>query len=371
MAKKLDNLSVANAIIEESPSLKSTVGVVKSQQDLETLYERLATMPTNKNEFFEALTNKIVKTVISNQRTFKNPLGHFYKGKLLFGEGIENVFIDFLKSKSYDEQVHFENHSTSVEDLMKGLPPKLRVDYLVKNIDREYKTSISDRELKKAFFTEDGLTNLTQKIVSNLLNTAQRDMYKDMKEILIHKTDDEMNNEGVAYKKGAIKLAEEHTENKSNLFVEVDMSNEKEGIEKLATLLKTYSGNLLFPSDKYNLAKVETFTDSDKLVWVTTPNKQSLIDTNVLSSAFNLPLADVQVKKMLVDDLGTTVGATDSEGEVIGVLCDEDLLQYWIVNEMTSTFVNAERKNMQNIFQFIESVSGINPFAQFVIFKKK
>lgn len=363
MGKK--TIEIVNDVVQETTQLKAVVGEVQTQSDLENLYKRITTHPSNKNEFYEALTNKIVKSVLI-QKEFKNPLAELQGEPLLFGEGIEQIFVEFLKSKAYDETKHFNGSTSSVEDLVAGLPPTLKTDYLVKNFDREYKTTVSDIELRKAFYNEDGMTNLVGKIVGNLTSSANRDMYKDIKSIIVKKEEDmTWSEEGTKFGKGLIKQSEDSSTVKENVFIKVS-----DDIKEVATKVREMSNSFIFPSDKYNLAEVETFTDKEDLVFITTPKYSAQLDTNVLATAFNVSSTEVQAKTILVDDLGTTQGNGMEQGEIVGILCDKNLIQHRLINDMVTTFNNAERKNLQNMFKFIEGVCGLNPFAQFVILHK-
>lgn len=370
MGETNKTIDIVNSVLDETTQLKAVVPKVETMSDLENLYQRITTHPSNKNEFYEVLTNKVVSTSLI-QKEFKNPLRELQGENLLFGEGLEQVFCEFLNSKAYDETKHFEGSTSSVEDLVKGLPPKLKVDYLTKNFDREYKTSVSDVELRKAFYNVDGMTKLVNKIVGNLTSSANRDMYKDIKEILVKEDDSQTwTNEGTKFGKGAIKQAEE-SNNKNNLFVSINGADDKERVQHLATEVRTYSNSFIFPTTKYNLAEVETFTDMDDLVYITTPSNSAMLDTMVLANAFNVSSTEVKAKTIIVDDLGTTLGSGSDPKDVIGILCDKNLVQHRLINDMTTTFVNPERKNTQNMFKFIEGVAGLNPFAQFVIFHKE
>lgn len=362
---KQKTIEMVNEVLQETTQLKAVVGEVKTQSDLEGLYQRITTHPSNKNEFYEALTNKIVKSVLI-QKEFKNPLAELQGEMLMFGEGIEQIFVEFLKSKAYDETKHFDGSTSSVEDLVAGLPPTLKTDYLVKNFDREYKTSVSDIELRKAFYNEEGMSNLVLKIVGNLMSSANRDMYKDIKSILVKDTDDNTwTVEGTKFGKGLIKKSQETETVKESVFIKVT-----DDIKEVATKVREMSNSFIFPSDKFNLASVETFTDKEDLVFITTPKYSAQLDTNVLATAFNVSSTEVQAKTILVDDLGTTQGNGLEPGEVVGVLCDKNLLQHRLINDTVTTFVNAERKNMQNMFKFVEGVCGLNPFAQYIILHK-
>lgn len=364
----MKTVDVVNDILNETTHLKAVIPKVESTNDLDNLYNRLTTHPTNRNEFYETLTNKIVKTTLI-QKEFKNPLSELQGENLLFGEGLEQIFVEFLNSKAYDETKHFANSTTSCEDLVKGLPPTLKVDYITKNFDREYKTTITDVELRKAFYTENGMQNLINKIVGNLTSSANRDMYKDIKEILVKRDDDPTwSNEGTRFGKGVIKQAEE--KNNENLFIAIEGKDEKDKIINLAMQVRRFTNTLIFPTNKYNLAEVETFTDRDDLVYITTPKHSAMLDTMVIANAFNVSASEVKAKTIIVDSLGETEVKGENK-EVIGILCDKNLIQHRLINNMVTTFINAERKNMQNMFKFIEGVCGLNPFAQFLIFHEK
>jgi len=54
-----------------------------------------------RNEFTDALFNKIGLSVIKN-KLFENPLREFKKGQLEDGADIEEIFVDIIKASAYD-----------------------------------------------------------------------------------------------------------------------------------------------------------------------------------------------------------------------------------------------------------------------------
>ena len=127
--------------------------------------------------------------------------------------------------------------------------------------------------------------------------------------------------------------------------------------------MREYSSILTFPSTKYNLAGVNAWTQKEDLVLFTTPEQQAKLDVNVLAMAFNVSLADVNVRTIIIDDLGQTPGGQ----KVVALLADKDIIQAYDTINTTNTFYNPERL-ATNYFAHKHGIIAGCKFANALVF---
>ena len=153
------------------------------------------------------------------------------------------------------------------------------------------------------------------------------------------------------------------TTTKANALIPVGTN--PTGVE-LCKQIRTWANKLQFPSDKYNLANVKTWSAKDELVLFITPEYQAEIDVQALAFAFNVSSADVQVRTIVVDTLGLT--KTGGQ-EIVCLLADKDLVQAWDTINTTNTFYNADRLTT-NYFAHKHGIMSGCKFAQAIAFVK-
>ena len=131
--------------------------------------------PNLQNEFLDTLINRIGKVVIKT-RLFENPL-QFSKGELAYGESIEEVFVNLIEANQYDAQ-------KGESEVWKRAFPSVRSQYHVLNSEIFYKTSVSRRELDKAFLSGEGVANLVEAIIQKMYVSAAYDEFLMVKFII-------------------------------------------------------------------------------------------------------------------------------------------------------------------------------------------
>ena len=141
----------------------------------------LGDYPSSKNEFIQALTNKVVKTVFYS-KVFNNPLRMLHRGNLPYGYSIENIFVEMASKKGMRQ--NFDGSTTPEGDLIRKQEAKVIVKYAEKNFEYKYKVSISEAQLRTAFLNPDGLSNMISQLVSSEISAAYFDEYEDMKGLL-------------------------------------------------------------------------------------------------------------------------------------------------------------------------------------------
>lgn len=322
------------------------------------VYAILEEYPTAKNEFINTLVNKIGKSLFFS-KVYNNPLKMLHRGMLPYGKTIEQIFVKQAEQKGYDE--HF-NGSTSAEgDLIRATKPQVAVDYISQNYKYKFKTSVSEDELKGAFANMYGLNELLMQIVEQLYSTVETSEYEDMKLILTNL--EEKSTGGSKIGLGVIPRLYANSTTKENCFVPVGETLDG---KKVCKLIRAYANKLKFQSDKRNLAGVKTFTNKNELILLTTPDIDAEIDVEALAYAFNMSKVDVNVRTILVDDLGKT---KSSGQEVLAVLCNKDLIQAWDTVNKTNSF-DVPSDLYTNLFAHKHGIMGSSPFAEGIVFVK-
>lgn len=332
------------------------------KNDIEIL-RAITEYPTARNEFINTLVNKIVKTEFFN-RAYKNPLEFLQKGTIPFGTSIEQIFVGMAKKKNFTENFG----TSSVDSLIGKEDADVKVNYISKNFGYKWKVTVSEAMLRGAFTNSEGLTNL----VNNLIESAYRNMYftryEDMKGILLR--DGTVKSNGTL-SNGLLGDINSLDASKRTMVVDVDSTD----ITSLAEKIRTYVDRLRFMSNKYNLNGVYTHSLPQDLVFFTTPEIKAKLDVNVLAFAFNIDKAEVPSRIILLDELGKVKGVTDSSNaettqEVLGILADKDLIQYYTTLEDSRNFENGDTLSY-NIFLHNQGICAKADFVNSIVLRAK
>ena len=228
---------------------------------------------STRNEFVQALFNRIGKVIITN-KLFENPLSEFKKGMLEWGKTIEEVFIDLVTENIYDA-------NTAETELFKRNLPDVKSIFHDVNRKGFYKTTVQNDELTQAFIGNDGMMSLIDKIIKVLYTSDNFDEFLYMKNII--------KQYGIEGKFAMISITPVTDEASAKLAL---------------TTIKNYSNKLTFMSKNYNHAGVRTYTAKEDQIVLIDTAFDALIDVEVLASAFNMDKADFIGRRILVDDFG-------------------------------------------------------------------
>lgn len=318
----MDNIQILNAIrTNGSTEYKNRVPQA-TQTNLSQVATAILDYPVAKNEFVNALTNQVSRTVYFT-KFFKNPFKFFKKGTLEYGKSIEGIFVDLIKAKGWGE--NFGSANTDVSSLISSeKPDNIKVEYYSENFRNKYKTTISDQQLKGALRNQNGLSELIQRMIQAPLNSAEFDEFLMLKKVLNELTIKE--HEVTGY----------------------DTLDDNQKAKELTKLIKTYIGKFRFLSDSYNNGGVRTFALPNELVVLVTPETQALIDVELLSSAFNLNKAEIESRIVLIDEF-TKKGTDEVDTDTLCILADENLVQFYETENSSESFRNPDRLET-NIF---------------------
>lgn len=229
--------------------------------------------PALQNEFLTALVNRIGRVMITS-KMFSNPWTVFKQGMLEFGETIEEIFVNIAKPFQYDPAVA-ENKVFARET------PDVRAAFHILNYQKFYKTTIQNEQLRQAFLSWDGITDLIAKIVDAMYTGASYDEFLTMKYMLARHI---LN--GELY---AVQIPTVQTSN----------------MRSIVSTVKGISNKLTFLSSKYNLAGVATTSSKDEQYIISNSDFDSTMDVEVLAAAFNMDKADFVGHRVLIDSFGS------------------------------------------------------------------
>ena len=225
-----------------------------------------------RNEFLEALYNRIGKVILMNQ-TFNQPWGVFKKGILEYGEVIEQIFVDIAKPMIY-------NPARAESELYKREIPDVKTMFYVINFKNFYKQTVQEYSLKQAFLTETGLYDLVASIITAMVNAAIADEFMAMKYVL-----------GRAILDGKLKPVTISTVVRDNY-------------EDIVSTIKGVSNDWTFPTSDYNSLGITRQVKKEDQYLISTSRFDSVISVSVLAKAFNMSEAEFNGKDILVDGFG-------------------------------------------------------------------
>lgn len=370
------NQKIFKAMMNEgSPSLKSALTKLDEEKRLtsENVYKLISDFPTLKNEFLDTLVNRCVKTQFFN-KVYNNRLKMLHKGMLGFGDSIQQIFVDMGKRKGFYE--HFERQGvmsgagdgSAENDLIGKRVPDVNVAYISQNYAHKYKVTIAKQLIRKAFLSETGLGEMVANLIQSNLNGAYRDEYRDMLGILTRETAEGSVTDGHKYEQGLVwQYAKDDT------LCDTAIIPCGADPRKYAEVVRTYAEKLTFDSDKYNLAKIVTWSDTQDYIHITTPENNAKVDVNVIASAFNVSATDIKIKTIIVDELPKGLTKSDNTtdlGNVLGVVADKNIIQAWDIINETDDFKNANELTI-NYFLHKQGIMASCKFCNMVILTDK
>ena len=310
--------------------------------------------PALQNEFLSALVNRIGRVMITS-KMYSNPWNVFKQGILEFGETIEEVFVNIAKPFQYDPAV-------AENEVFKREIPDVRAAFHVLNYKKYYKVTIQNDELRQAFMSWQGITDLIAKIVESMYTAANYDEFQTMKYLLARHIIN-----------GNVYAAQIPTVSEANM-------------KSIVSIVKGVSNNFEFMSTEYNLAGVANHSMKNRQFVIVNSNFDATMDVEVLASAFNMEKADFMGHRVLVDSFGhldterlnllfsndaSYVPLTSAElqavNEVPAILVDE---KWFMIFDNLYNFT--EQYNGQgmywNYWYHVWKTFSISPFANAVVF---
>lgn len=228
--------------------------------------------PALQNEFLSALVNRIGMVLVTS-KLYRNPWAFMKQGMLEFGETIEEIFVNIAKPFEFNQ----ERAETTI---FKREIPDVRAAFHVMNYTKFYKATISNDQLRQAFLSWNGITDLISRIVDAMYTGANYDEFITMKYLLAKHL-----------------IA-------GNIYANQIDTVSTDNMKSIVATIKGVSNSLEFLSNKYNYNGVETYTNKSDQYILINAKFDATMDVEVLASAFNMDKAEFMGRRVLVDSFG-------------------------------------------------------------------
>ncbi len=346
------SLDIINTIrANASAEYQNLVPEIKSYKELPAVGEAIMGYPSLSNQFISSLVNRIAIVRVKSA-TFNNSFAMLKKGYLAFGETVEEVFVNICKAREFNPE------KAAAREFKRSLPD-VRTAFHAINWRVQYPITVENEDLRMAFLSENGVTDLIAKIVNSVYQAAEYDEYLLFKYLLIKAISG-----GKMYPVG------------------FDASV----MENAAKKFRGMSNLLTFMKSEYNAAGVTTTTPkADQYIFMDAQFNADY-DVDVLASAFNMDKADFMGRLVLVDDFTTfdnerfeeiransdMIEEVTSEElalmqNVKAVLCDGEWFQVYD-NLMSMTEVNVTSGLYWNYNLHTWKTVSSSPFSNAVVF---
>lgn len=325
-----------------------------SQESIREIGAVIMQYPTLQNEFLNALINRIGRVIITS-RMFSNPWSMFKKGLLEFGETVEDIFVNIAKPFKYDAE-------TAETNVFRREIPDVRAAFYVLNFQKFYKQTIQQEQLRQAFLSWNGISDLIAKITDAMYTGANYDEFLTMKYLLARQI---LN---------------------GRLFPVTIAEPSANTAKAIVSKIKGVSNTFEFPSTRYNMAGVTTYSDKSSQYIIVNAEFDAVMDVEVLASAFNMSKADFMGHRILVDSFGSLdtdrldllfandpayTSLTDEEVEALdaipAVLVDENW--FMIFDNMMNFTEQYNGEGLYwNYWLHVWKTFAVSPFANSAVF---
>ena len=225
-----------------------------------------------RNEFLSALVNRIGFVAITS-RIWENPWAVFNKGLVEYGTTVEEIYVDLAKPFAYDVEIAEKN-------IFKRVIPDVRSAFHCMNWQEFFKVTIQEKDLKRAFLSWDGVTDLIAKIIESMTTSLNYAVYQTMKYLIARTL---LNGQGNAVEIPAVTTA---------------------NMQDIVAVVRENSNNWTILNNKNNIAGVHNHTPKEEQYLILTNKFAAKMDVEILATAFNMDKTEFFGHRMLVDGFG-------------------------------------------------------------------
>ena len=354
-----NSVDILNAIRNgASQNYKNYVPIADASMDsIRQIGNIIMNMPTLKNEFLTALVDRIGRVTVTS-KLWTNAWSMFKKGYLEYGETIEEIFVNIAQPFEYDPEKAETN-------IFKREIPDVRAAFHMLNYQKFYKTTVQDKDLRQAFLSWDGVSDLIARTIDSMATGANYDEFLTMKLLVAKQILD-----------GRFIPIE---------IPEVTAANAKQIITKV----KSISNKLTFLNSDFNVAGVMNHAPKDNQYIIINSDFDAVMDVEVLASAFNMDKTEFTGHRILTDSFGSldldrlrklfeedpaftedflpTQAELEALDMIPAVLVDGDYFQIFDNLEQMTNDYNGEGLNWQYWLHTWKIISA-SPFAQRCVF---
>lgn len=248
--------------------MANIIDIPDDTRSLHAIGKSVMAYQARQNAFVSALVNRIAFTIVTSKR-WQDPWAMFNQGTMALGETVEEIFVNVAKPHSYDPAV-------AEKEIFKRETPDVRAAFHTMNYQKFYKVSVSEDQLRAAFVSWSGLTDLVNYIVESLYNGMALDEWL-VKKYMVSRS---------------LLNGEFHT------VVHADIATApSDAIKKY----RQTTNDLLLYKTKFNRAGVRTFTKIEDQIIIVPNDVEAELGVDVLANAFNLSQVDYIGNRLPID----------------------------------------------------------------------
>lgn len=330
---------IRNTLIQDNQLYQTQIPLVDHYTSSQVYGQSLLSLPSDmRNKFIQSLVNRIAYTKFVMDY-FENPLKELAGDEMPLGAIGQEIYVNPAKGRVYD--------INDFAGLLAKYESDVKAEYSEINFDVQYPVTIIRKELEKAFATWGDFESFLMGISTSLYNGAYIDDYKYTKKLITN-----------AYRNNAVQM-------QTITFTDPTAPTRAELVNLTAKLREIYL-NFKTPSTRYNAwSKVGGYGKSivswskPEDVYVFISNKMaSVIDTQVLSRAFNIDKISLEGRVMYVDNFDII----DDDGQVVfdgsniyALICDKRWFKIRTKDMFMDEFYNANNRSWQQYLNVIKS----------------
>lgn len=338
----VSNVDITNLVASMgSTDLHDRIGTA-TEQNIGNIGTTILTYTATKNEFLDVLVNKICGQMFIN-KVYTNPLSFFEKEPVPYGSTLEGVFTDLIQGKNFNE--NFGTGNTDVGSLVGIEKPPTKTEYYSKNFEKKYKISISDKQLRTAFLNPNGLQHLINQVLTVPTNSRNFDDFQLMKGLLANASTKE------------VILATTYASATDDVKAKMLTKKTRAIVDRFGMMSKVF-----------NIQGVHTFTNSQNIVIITTPEVSANLDVELLATAFNMEKAEMGRRIVKIDSFqmyDSTKKQYEADPKVELMIIDEDYIQFRRTLQVSESFRNPD-KLATNVFTHNQGIACICGFVNAV-----
>ena len=323
-----NGVNILNAIRSNASDTYRQRIPVATQDNIRDIGNAMMQFQATQNEFLNALVNRIARVIITS-KSYQNPLQMFKKGMMEYGETVEEIFVNIAKAHPFDPIL-------AEKTVFKREIPDVSAVFHKMNLQNFYKATISQEQLRQAFLSTEGVTDLIARIVDSMYTGSEFDEFLCMKQLI------------------------EDAATKGRMYPIVVPEPSAATAKEIVTAIKAVSNKLEFMSSQYNAMGVMNFSKKNDQFLILDAAFDAVIDVEVLASAFNMNKAEFMGHRVLIDNFGTLTGC-------VATLVDREW--FMVFDNLMQFTENYNGEGLYwNYFYHVWKTFSTSPFANALIF---
>ena len=329
---------IRNTLVQDNSLYQTQIPLVDDYTSSQVYGQSLLNLPSDlRNRFIQSLVNRIAYTRFMMDY-FENPLRELAGDDLPLGAIGQEIYVNPARGRVYD--------INDFAGLLVKYESDIKAEYTEINFDVQYPVTIIRKELEKAFVSWGDFESFLMGISTSLYNGAYIDDYKYTKKLITN-----------AYVNNAVQM---------ETITFAGTTPTKAELEVLTARLRQAYLDFMVPSTKYNAWKkvggygrsIVSWSKPENIVVFVSNKMASILDVNVLASAFNIDKADLMGRVYYVEDFDIL----DDSGEVVvdgsnivALICDRRWFKIREKDMFMDEFYNANNRSWQSYLNVIKS----------------